>query len=86
MPDRPLGPKQLDALRGLALGLVGLVPDATDRSLIRRGMLRQEDGDGCYCIAPAGLRALADAIEAGKVEDALTTFARRRAEKAARDA
>jgi hypothetical protein len=86
MPDRPLGPKQLGALRDLALRYVGLVPNATDRSLIARGMLRQ-DGSEAYCIAPAGLRALADAIEAGKVEDGLTWFARQKAEAdAARDA
>jgi hypothetical protein len=59
------------------------VPYATEPSLIRRGML-QQDGGGCYCITPAGLRALADAIEAGKVEDGLTWFARQKAE-AARD-
>jgi hypothetical protein len=83
MGERPLGPKQIAALRDLALRYVGLVPDTIARSLIARGLLR-EDG-GAYCINAAGLRALADALDAGKVEDGLTWFARQKAE-AKRDA
>jgi hypothetical protein len=85
MPDRRLGPKQLATLRDLTLRYVGLVPYATERSLIRRGLLRAAD-DGPYCVSAAGLRALADAIDAGQVEDGLAWFARQRAEKAARGA
>jgi hypothetical protein len=76
MTDRPLGPNQLARLRDMVIRFVGLTPYDTERSLIRRGLLRQ---DGvAYCITPAGLRALAAAMEAGKVEDGLTMLARQK--------
>lgn len=82
MPDRPLGPKQLAVLRDMSLRYVGLVPYETERSLIRRGLLRSDDGP--YCITAAGLRTLADAMDAGKVEDGLAWFARQKEAVAAR--
>lgn len=74
--QRSLGAKQLAVLRDLSLRYVGLVPYETERSLIRRGLLRSDDGP--YCITSAGLRALADAMDAGKIEDGLTWFARQK--------
>lgn len=40
------------------------------RSLAKRGLLRS-DGDGFYCITPAGLRWLADELEAGRIDGAI---------------
>lgn len=47
-----------------------IVPGRSERGLIAKGLLRQDDGGAC-CITPAGLRALADEMEAGNVADAL---------------
>lgn len=48
-----------------------IVPCKTALSLVRRGLLKTAEGGGFACITPAGLRALAEAMEAGLVEDAL---------------
>lgn len=77
MPKRLPGRAQLASLCRLPVNVVGLTPFATERSLIRSGLLRQDE-NGAYCITPAGLRALADALDAGKIEDGLTLFARRK--------
>lgn len=46
-----------------------LTPDRTAEGLIRKGLLRR-DGNGMgACITASGLRHLASAIDAGKLED-----------------
>lgn len=62
-----LGKHQLGLL--LALGTPGTllpVPDRVARSLAKRGLLSEYRG--CLRITPAGMRALADAFEAGQLE------------------
>lgn len=68
-----LGRRQLDRLAGMAhIGAALIVPDDISRALCRRGLL-QATGDlpktegSMIVITPAGLRALADAMEAGLV-------------------
>ena len=48
-----------------------LTTDKVSDSLVRRGLLRETDRSKACCITPAGLRALADEMEAGRVDDAL---------------
>ena len=68
MADRPLGPRQLELLRGLANPCALVVPDPVSRSLVKRGLLAA-DPDGSFAhITPAGLRALADAADDGRVQ------------------
>lgn len=69
-----LGPHQIEALAGLCtVRRVGLTPYREERALIKRGLLRTDD-TGAYCITPSGLRALADAMEAGRLDDGLTAW------------
>lgn len=71
MPAAPLGSRQIERLVTLACPAWLLVtPLRRDQALVRRGLLRADDG-GRLCITPAGLRALADAMEAGRVQDAI---------------
>ena len=68
---RPLGKHQLELLAGLACpGRALIVPGKVSESLVRRGLLKCYDDGSFSCITPNGLRALADALEAGKVDDA----------------
>lgn len=76
-----LGSRQLDSLIGLARPTVSMiVPGAVEASLIKRGLLKanksKRGGFSFARITPAGLRALADAMEAGRFEDPLTAFKR----------
>lgn len=69
---RPLGKYQTRLLVVLGSPTRAMVvPDATAKSLVARGLLREREPDGMVCITPAGLRALADEMEAGRVDDAL---------------
>jgi hypothetical protein len=62
-----LGPKQLQLLTSLGSpAMLLVVPDAISRSLEKRGLVA--DYHGMHRITPAGLRALADAFEAGRLE------------------
>ena len=73
-----LGTKQLQLLAQLASPTVFLVtPDRRSASLVRRGLLREVVSGAC-CITPAGLRRLADAIEAGQLVDSLAIAEARR--------
>jgi len=69
MAERPMGTRQrelLSKLAGVSMALV--VGDKLSRSLVQRGLLAAE-ADGSWAhITPAGLRAVADEIEAGQVE------------------
>lgn len=51
----------------------------------QRGLLRSDKG-AFYCITPAGLRVLADEMEAGRVEGALEWSKREREKNIARKA
>lgn len=71
---RRLGPHQIEAL-ALVCGFrrLGLTPRREERALIKRGLLREHDGS--YCITPAGLRAVADEMDAGRLKDGIDTWA-----------
>ena len=68
-----IGKQQLQTLIVLASPTcVLLTPGRSERGLVERGLLRErEPGGGSCCITPAGLRALADAMDQGLVDDAL---------------
>lgn len=66
---RPLGDKQLASLSFLVcIHRLLLTPGREERAMVARGLLRTDEGGAC-CITPAGLRALADAMDAGRVKD-----------------
>lgn len=70
---RPLGPRQLEVLLLLASPTTLLLtPDHAARSLVGRGLLARERLD-CEAlrITPAGLRQLADEMEAGRLPAAI---------------
>lgn len=48
-----------------------VVGDTVTDAMVRRGWLRQDRPRVGICITPAGLRALADEMEAGRVRDGL---------------
>jgi hypothetical protein len=48
-----------------------LVPSKSEAGMVRRGLLRERDAGGAVCITASGLRALADAMDDGRVDDAL---------------
>lgn len=64
-----LGCRQLDHLKTLGPHLIEIVGSPILRSLKKRGLVKAlgEDGDSFYCITPDGLRALADAMDDGRV-------------------
>lgn len=63
-----LGKRQLALLRGTASGGALVVPMPVSRRLCDLGLMRAHGGDGSFAaITPAGLRALADAVEDGRV-------------------
>lgn len=76
---RPLGKNQLQRLLGLAspgcLLIVG--GDAVSRSLVKRGLLAPNfpnDRDAWLGITPNGMRVLADAFEAGTLNQFFKPF------------
>ena len=70
-----LGINQTRMLIMLASPTTALVtPDAVSRSLIKRGLVSDESG--LIRITPAGLRALADEMDAGRVETAIEAMER----------
>lgn len=72
-----IGPHQLRTLVMLASPtMIMPAPDAGARAMVRRGLLRLRPDGSSVCIAAAGLRALADAMEAGRVESALDAMRR----------
>ena len=65
---RPLGPKQRDLLQKLSsIHMALVVPCAVSNSLVRRGILDAEPDGSFAHITAAGLRVLADEIDAGRV-------------------
>jgi hypothetical protein len=81
---RPLGPKQLERLLGLASpSALLVVPDKLSKSLAARGLVApyfEDDPDAWHRITPAGMRALATAYEAGQLEQFMTKFPPKRAD------
>jgi hypothetical protein len=77
-----IGKDQLQMLVMLGSPTRSLItPGKSQRGLVAKGLLRQDNGGAC-CITPAGLRVLADEMEAGRVTDALARMkaeAKRRA-------
>jgi hypothetical protein len=66
-----IGKDQLQMLVMLGSPTRSLItPGKSERGLVAKGLLRQDNGGAC-CITPAGLRVLADEMEAGRVTDAL---------------
>lgn len=79
---KPLGDKQIASLVFLTgLQRLLLTPGREDRAMIARGLLRMDEGRAC-CITAAGLRALADAMDAGRVKDGLDAWAEMKKAKA----
>jgi len=80
---RPLGKLQLERLLGLASpAMLLIVGDAISKSLVKRGLLKprfRNSPDAFHGITPAGMRALADAYEAGKLKQFMKPFPRTRA-------
>lgn len=67
-----IGKHQLRTL--IMLGSPGcllLTPGRSEQGMVARGLLRERAPGKACCITPAGLRALADEMEAGRVDDAL---------------
>ena len=62
-----LGRNQLDLLLKLGPTMALVVPSKTSRRLTELGLLAAEEDGSFARITPAGLRALADAADAGKI-------------------
>lgn len=74
---KPLGKRQRASLVFLTgVHRLLLTPYPEDRRMVAMGLLRQErpDGGAC-CITAAGLRALADEMDAGRVKDGIDAWA-----------
>lgn len=75
---RPLGKLQLERLMGLASpSCLMVVGDAVSTSLVKRGLLKphcEDRPDAWHRITPAGMRALAEAYEAGQLDQFMTQF------------
>lgn len=72
-----LGTRQIRRLCILASAALGLLtPGRTDRSLVARGLFRERKPNGAIVITPAGLRALANEMEAGRVDPVLEEWQR----------
>lgn len=70
-----IGKNQLRTLVVLGSPTMSLVvPGPAERAMVKKGLLKTSDTGGCACITPLGLRALADEMEAGRVDDALTAI------------
>ncbi len=66
---RGIGRRQRDLLALIARpGTALVVPDKVSRSLVRRGLARHARPDAMVHITAAGLRALADEAEAGRLK------------------
>ena len=76
---RPLGKHQLQRLMGLASpgSLLIVAGDELSKSLAARGLTApklKNKPDAWHGITPKGLRALADAMEAGQLEQFMRPF------------
>jgi len=67
-----IGQRQLRILIMIASPTRVLITiDRVSAALVKRGLIRELVPGGACCITPAGLRLLADEMEAGRVDDAL---------------
>ncbi len=74
-----LGGKQIDLLRQCAVpSSILMTTDRTSDSLVAKGLLRMSSVAKATCITPAGLRWLADELEAGRMQDGLELARRHR--------
>lgn len=75
---RPLGKLQLEFLMGLASpSFLMIVGNAVSKSLVKRGLLKPHFPDtpeAWHRITPLGMRALADAYEAGHLDQFMKKF------------
>lgn len=76
---RPLGKNQLERLLGLASPscLLIVADDRVARSLMERGLTAPffpDNADAWHRITPAGMRLLADAYEAGQLQQFMKGF------------
>lgn len=83
---RPLGKLQLERLLGLASpSMLLVVGDSLSSSLVARGLLKpalKKRPNAWHRITPAGMRALADAYEAGKLDQFMSKFPPKRKARA----
>lgn len=82
MTMRTLGRNQLERLLGIASpSCMLVVGDKVSASLIKRGLAKfnfPDTPDAWHQITPAGMRALADAYEAGKLQQFMKPFPKER--------
>lgn len=75
---RPLGKHQLEQLMGLASpSCLMVVGSAVSKSLVKRGLLAPyfpDTPEAWHRITPAGMRVLADAFEAGQLDQFMKKF------------
>ncbi len=75
---KPLGKNQLERLLGLSSpSMMLVVGDALSKSLVKRGLLKPnfpDNPDAWHRITPAGMRVLAEAYEAGQLEQFMKPF------------
>jgi len=63
-----LGPRQLHMLKAVGFTAALVAPNPISRRLCELGLMNAGRADGSFAhITPAGLRAVADAAEAGRV-------------------
>lgn len=62
-----LGICQLEQLRRIGTNLAIVVPTPMTRRLVTLGLLQAEPDGSLARITPSGLRALADAVDAGRI-------------------
>lgn len=71
-----LGRRQIEALSDLGPLHAPVVADRTHLRFVELGLAETYKG-GCVCLTPAGHRALADLIEAGRATPLLQRYIRR---------
>ena len=85
---RRVGKRQMEWLILLScVDRVALTSDKASQALVQRGLLRTDNAG--TCITAAGLRVLADEMDAGRMQDALARMreqAKARRKEAPRDA
>lgn len=80
-----VGDQQLRTLIVLASPTcIMLTSDKSSRAMVKSGLLQERNGGEATCITAAGLRALADAMEAGRVETALEAMKKDAADRRAK--
>lgn len=85
---RPLGKLQLERLMGLSSpSMMMVVGDAVSKSLVKRGLLKPnfpDTQDAWHRITPNGMRALADAYQAGQLAQFMKPFPPKRPDSLSR--